>query len=525
VASITALAGGGNWGDAGTWDVGVPTAADDVFLDATSGNVVINSGATRVARSLNCTGYTGTLSHNAATDLFIGDATAGASSIALKFVAGMTYTPASNTTSVIRFISTSATVQSVDFAGKTTGVVQFQGVAGSWQYTGSHTTNSSSTVTLTNGTLDINGQTCSWGLFSSNTTNVRSLTLGAAAITITAANGWTINATNLTFSGASSTINFTSGGGSTLTMGTNLVYGTLNATVTSANVVFGSAFSCTNLTANGGTSKLGALNISSNITVSGTLTLNSNSDINRILLCRSGFGVGSSVTITAAAVVITNTVDFQEIVGAGAATWTEAGTGATALGDCGGNSGITFSSSVQQTWSGTSGGNWSANAWTTRVPLPQDDVVISSAFSASQTLTADMPRLGRSIDWTGATGSPTFATNSTANTIYGSNTMISGMTWTGGQNLTYAGRGSYTITSAGKSHPNSVTFAMPSGTYTLNDAYVGASGSQFALTNGTFLTGNFSVTSSLLNTSSGTTLTIGTTTWILLSTSVGIFGI
>ncbi len=50
------------------------------------------------------------------------------------------------------------------------------------------------------------------------------------------------------------------------------------------------------------------------------------------------------------------------------------------------------------------GGNWSASSWTTRVPLPHDDVYLGNAFAASQTVTADMPRLGRSIDWTGATG-------------------------------------------------------------------------------------------------------------------------
>ena len=34
MATITAAAGGGNWNTAGTWDVGVPTAADDVVAVA-----------------------------------------------------------------------------------------------------------------------------------------------------------------------------------------------------------------------------------------------------------------------------------------------------------------------------------------------------------------------------------------------------------------------------------------------------------------------------------------------------------
>src|SRR3990167_2607226 len=165
MASITAAAGGGNWTTGTTWTGGVaPTAADDAFLDAGSGNVTIDSGA--VCRSINCTGYTGTLTHNAIT-FNIGDSTAGASNVALLFVAGMTYTLGNATTSAISFISTSATVQTVDFASKTTGNVTFNASSGgSWQYTGTQN-QGNATTTLTKGTLDLNGQTCNWGFFNS----------------------------------------------------------------------------------------------------------------------------------------------------------------------------------------------------------------------------------------------------------------------------------------------------------------------------------------------------------------------
>ena len=165
-------------------------------------------------------------------------------------------------------------------------------------------------------------------------------------------------------------------------------------------------------------------------------------------------------------------------------------------GNCGdgGNSGITTTTSATQTWSGTSGGNWSANAWTSRVPLPQDDVVISSSFTASQTITGDMPRLGRSINWTGSTGSPTWALNSTSNTVYGSMTLISGMTLTSTSSLTFAGaQTSNTITSAGKSYGGTVAFSgTNAAVWTLQDNF--ATTSTLTLTQGSFSANGNNVT-------------------------------
>ena len=214
MANKYARAAGGNWSADATWsttsggaaDTTKPTAADDVFLDANSGAVTIDTTGL-VCRSINCTGYTNTLTHTS-NSLTIGDGTAGVSNIALKFVAGMTY----NGGGGYSFVSTSATVQTIDFAGKTTGDVTFNATSGgSWQYTGSHVTTATKTITLTKGTLDINGQTCSWGKFSSEGGSTRVLTLGAANITLTGSGvPWTSdNSANLTFNANTSTITFT----------------------------------------------------------------------------------------------------------------------------------------------------------------------------------------------------------------------------------------------------------------------------------------------------------------------------
>ena len=149
-------AGGGNWGTAATWSLtsgggatgSVPTAADDVILDAASGNVTINgtSGSPSLCRSLTCTGFTGTLTQGNAAYLQIGDGTTGHYVLS----AGMTYSPA--TTSVTRFVSTT-TGNQITYAGKNAGQVVFDGVGGAWTLQDAMTqaANANCIVTLTNG--------------------------------------------------------------------------------------------------------------------------------------------------------------------------------------------------------------------------------------------------------------------------------------------------------------------------------------------------------------------------------------
>ncbi len=321
------------------------------------------------------------------------------------------------------------------------------------------------------GTLNFNAQTVTTGTFNWSGTGTRTLTFSSASLNVTG-NSFNVNSsTNLTITANTATITLS---GTTVTMnastinynGASFVFSgsgtaTLNGTPTFAN-----------LTRTGTTGKVDLLSLSGTVTVTSAFTVNSNSAINRVLI--QSDTVGTPRTISAGSVVISNIVDFQDITGSGAATWTVAGTGATALGNCGGNSGITFTTSATQTWSGTTGGNWSTNAWSGRVPLPQDNVVINAAFSASQTISIDLPRIGASIDWTGATGTPRwdFSTTPTGGTsCFGSITLISAMTFVGAGVLTLRGRDSFTLTSAGLQYTGSVSVNCFGGTYTLNDAF------------------------------------------------------
>lgn len=227
-ATRTIASGGGNWTADATWVEGTaPTAADDVVATALSGAVTIDTGA--VCRSANFTDYTNTLTHTAGVTLAIGDATAGASNVALKLVSGMTYTLGSTTSSAISFISTSSTLQTVDFGGKTGGNVTFNAASdGNWAFITGHTTGSGTAVTLTKGTLHMDGVsdnsalTHSWANFTSSSSNVRALYMGDSTITLTGTGTTTVwdinNSTNITLSSGTSTFSFNTGGAGTKTM-------------------------------------------------------------------------------------------------------------------------------------------------------------------------------------------------------------------------------------------------------------------------------------------------------------------
>jgi hypothetical protein len=525
MATIYGKAAGGNFNGAnwsttssGGADSVIPTAADDCILEAGSGNFTINSSS--ACRSLDCVGgtgdYAGTLTHTASTTLTIGDGTAGAGNRALRLSAGMTYVAGGAQT--FSFVSTSATAQTLTSAGKTINAhLTFNGTGGSWQLADAWTSGGGSNIwTLTAGTLNTNGQSLIAGSFSTSNSNTRTLTMAASAISLFSTAPLITNVVaGLTISPNAATITFTSsttasaGGGGTLNYnGASFVYnggGTFNWQMGASTVQ--------NLTITGGANKTGSCTFLSNPTITGTFTVTGNSAVNRVLVTSTA--VGTARTLTAAAVFLTN-VDFMDITGVGAATWS-----GTSLGDCGGNSNITFDAPVTQTNTGATG-NWSdVTKWTSRVPLPQDNVVIDTG---SGTITADMPRIGKDIDFTGFTGTCNF---STTLFIFGSLTMASGMTFsvTGG-NQTFAGRGTHALTMVGKTFNNNTQFvAAPGGTYTLQDALVCAGALVHGTTTtpgGALNTNSFPVTcTTLTSQGAGTTLTMGATTATLTSTSSG----
>lgn len=398
MATITAAAGGGNWSATGTWVGGVvPTAADDVVLNGTSGNVTIDAAS--VCRSLNCTGYTGTLTHNAFT-LTIGDATAGAGNIALKLVAGMTYTLASVTTSALAFASTSATLQTVDFGGKAHGNLTFSGATGNWAITSAMNQDATASVTQSGGTVRYDGATDNAGLshsigvIQSSGTTAKTFTFGQSSTTLKRSTAATVvnipNGANNTVSAASATFIMAASSSGRIVYGfampSNTVVGTLimnsegECQITIRNT-FGT------ITRNGTAAYVNQINFpaGTTTTITGALNIIAAGPDYRITAWPNNNAIPSTLVVTGATLNC-QYVDWQDVRFDNGGNSLDLSGHVGGSGDAGGNSIInggtlTFTPATTQTWQGGAG-NWSnAAKWTSRVPLAQDSVVISSTFA------------------------------------------------------------------------------------------------------------------------------------------------
>lgn len=327
MATRTISNAGGNWGTAATWVEGaVPTAADDVVATATSGNLTMNVAG--VCRSIDFTNYVATFTHAASQVLSIGTSSLGPGGVALKFVAGMTYTKSGAASSLISFVST-VTGNTITLAGKTIVGCTWDGVGGGWTLQDAFTATTG--VTLTRGTLDTNNQTVVVQSFNSSGVQARTLTLGSSSFTCNGTgSAWNIGAiaTAMTLNAGTSTINMT--GASPTFSGGGLTYNNVVMSGSGAPT-FSGTNTYANLTRTGTAVKTDELVITADLqTVTGTLTLTGNSTINRLFV-RSDV-LGTQRPIAAGSTVLTN-VDFQDIAGqsagaqvASVATGTAAGT-------------------------------------------------------------------------------------------------------------------------------------------------------------------------------------------------------
>jgi hypothetical protein len=441
-------------------------------------------------------------------------------------------------------------------------------------YTGAMTLSSNSTglTFTTNGVallsnITINGVDCSWSLGSA-------LDISATALTVTngsfnlATYNLAVN-TLLSDNGNSRTINFSTGT-TTISGATPINFGTTetnraNLTVTAStsqinlsttsptfsgnnqtfyNVSFTSTVvgtvtingsnSFNNLSFTGITSAgLKTISFSANQTVTGTLTFSAGTNATMRHFVRSDT-IGTTRTLTVAAFSGTD-VDFRDITIAGAA----APVSGTRLGDCKGNSGITFVAGANKYWN-AAGGNWGgAIAWATssggtpninNFPLAQDTCIFESTspgFNATVTIN-EVYNIG-TIDMSARTTNTMTLTAGIGitRTIYGNWTNGTGTTVQGSSSITFAGRGSQTITSAGKTFIQQFIIDSPGGSVTLQDALVSSNSGANALTitNGTFDAATFNVT--LSSGSSGVrsnntnirTIAIGSGTWTLAGTN------
>jgi fibronectin-binding autotransporter adhesin len=367
---------------------------------------------------------------------------------------------------------------------------------------------------------------------SSSNTNIRSIFLNGSTVTLNSNPITFTQPTNLAFNAGTSLISASAntpsffGGGQTF-------YNVTFTNVASFGISFTGINTFNNLTFTGQTTVgINPVTFSANQTINGTLTLGAGTaSAYRTFLASDTIGTPRTLTVNALAAGAAD-IDFRDIVVTGAA----APLTGTRFGDCKGNSGITFPAAKTvyyratgaNTWATSGAGNWSATsggaADATMFPLAQDTAVFPSATypaSGITTTIANNHNIG-TIDMSLRTSNTmTLATGSTTPQIYGNWINGTGITLTGTGAITFAGRGSQTITSAGRTFTQDFVLWTPGGSITLLDAFISnrASGTAIQQIAGTFNANGYNVTLSSGGFFSNSTLTrtaaVGSGTWIL----------
>jgi len=277
-----------------------------------------------------------------------------------------------------------------------------------------------------------------------------------------------------------------------------------------------------------GSGNICPITFSANQTINGTLTFSASANPTSRTFARSDV-IGTARTLTCNAVAALQDVDFRDITIAGAAVSGGNITG-TRLGDCKGNTGITFPASKTVYWNNTLGGNWNAN-WalsggggtsTNNIPLAQDTAVFQSTnLNSGSTVTIGSNYNIGTIDMSARTSNTmTLATGTTTPTIYGNWINGTGTTLTGSGIVTFSGRSSQSITSAGASFAQPIVVNSPSGTVSFADNFsqTTSGAGTLLLTNGSLSAGtsNVSIPNGGFQAASNTntrSVSIGSGTW------------
>jgi hypothetical protein len=479
----------------GAGGASVPTTADDVFFSALStGTCTISTGNTG-AKSINCTGFTGTITGSVAITV--------AGSITLNAVMGYSH---SGTVT----ISGTGTLIT---AGKTFGALTVNG-SGITVTLGDALNLSFRTLTITRGTFDTASYNLTLGQITASGSSARTFNLNAT--TVSCSGTAEFSGASLTVNAGTSQINFSNASGG-FDFGSKTFYNVSWTNSGAGQRTISGTNTFNNLSMAAGTPR-NILFLAADQTVNGTLTCAGSSATSRCFVFSDTFGTVR--TITAAAVAATD-CDFRDITIAGAA----APIVPTRGGDCGGNSGITFPAAknayrvgTDTTWAGsnswalTSGGAGSNNNF----PLAQDTAIIDNATTLTGTLASAAYSYG-SLDCSTRTSAITLSFTSTFSR-YGSVTLGSGVTISGTQNQTFSGRGTQTFTSAAKTITFSITVDKPAGAFELGDAFT--STNSVSHTQGTFDAKTYNLTCDTFasNNSNVRTINQGSGLWTLSGT-------
>jgi len=517
------VGGTGNWTDSARWSLSSggpggqpePTSLDNVIFDSASNATSYTSTINSRSRCNNLTisgPASGNLTLAGSSDLSIhGNVTLPATGLT------RTYTGAINLTGSTTGKTFTTNGVSLD------SNITVNGVGCEWTLGSALSISSGSRIlTVTNGSFNTGNYNVSANRLTSNSLHSRTVSLGSSTISI-AGQVQLGTITNLTFNAGTSQINLDA-------LGADLVSGGLtfynvsytNTSITTCTLSGVNTFN--NLTIAGRTSAgLANLSISANQTINGTLTLSAGSNATCRTFVRSDT-IGTTRTLTCNAVSATD-VDFRDITIAGSA----APVSGTRLGDCKGNSGITFDAPKTVYWNGAGGANWSDNRWAPSAggtanlinfPLAQDTAVFTSTSPASgSSVNINIAYNIGTIDMSARTTNTMSLDFGTGGmTFYGDFINGTGVSLTSNATAFFSGRNTQTITFAGKSFAGSININSPSGTVQLGDAL--ALVNTLTLTQGTFDAGTYNVTASVFDSNNANTrvLNLGSGLWTLTGT-------
>jgi fibronectin-binding autotransporter adhesin len=528
-------------GGTGTWDASTTTnwstssggaggAAVPTSLDAVIFNTLSNTTAytvTCTATQLRCASLTigapltGALTFAGTAPLALaGNLSIAASGVTRTWSGALTLSGAGSYTFTTNGVALSSTTT-------------VNGIGSTWTLGSAATI--SAQILITNGTFDTASYALNVSSLSSSNSNNRTINLNASTVTTTLSNSLSItNTPGLVFNSGTSTLNLSSVSGTFTSSG--LTWYNVNFTTTNlsgASITGPNTFN--NLSYTGRTSTgISTISLSDNQIINGTLTLSAGTDATMRTFVQSDT-IGTPRTLTCNAVASLTDIDFRDITFAGNCVSGGNLTG-TRLGDCKGNTGITFSAGKTVYWNSGGGGNWSGIAWASssggggvavnNFPLAQDTAVFQNVnLNSGSTVTVNASYNIGTIDMSARTSNTMTLTTSTSTpTIYGNWINGTGTTIGGTAGIIFAGRGSQTITSAGAAFTQAFVVNTPGGSVTLQDSFVG-SGASYNLTSGTFNANNYNVT---INNAGGLftfnnlnikTLAIGSGTWSFPSTS------
>jgi fibronectin-binding autotransporter adhesin len=529
------VGGTGNWNDTNRWSTSsggaggadLPRSHDDVVFDSSSNATDYTATVNAITGGNRCKALTiagpasGNVTLAGSTELFIhDDITLPASGLTRTYAGAITLTG----TGAGKTITTNGVAMAGD--------VTFNGVGAEWALADALNVGAK-VLFVTNGSFDTANYNLTCGSFLSNFGNARTINFGSSTLTLSGNISFgTVESlrVTLTFNAGTSQINFT-GASSSLDFNNQTLYNVSFTSTASNFATINGTNTFNNLSFAGRTGAgISVINLSADQTISGTLTLSAGTNATMRTFVRST-PLGTTRTLTCAAVASLTDIDFRDITIAGAA----APVSGTRLGDGKGNTGITFVAGADKYWNLAGGGNWSSTAWATssggavsndNFPLAQDTIIFEAGNpNSGVTVSINASYNIGTVDMSARTTNTMTLACSNFPLIYGNWINGTGVTLTLTGTLTFAGRGSQTLTSAGRTFTQAFTIDTPGGSVTLQDAFETNRASEVALSlnNGTFDANSYNVTLSdgaFSSSNSNTrTIAIGSGTWSIARSS------